>query len=203
MRAEVAKAQTAYKRFADRKRQPAPPYKIGNKVFLGMKNIRTTRPTAKLADKRTGPYKIVKIVNENAVRIKLPDSFGPTYSTFNVLLLEPAPPNLISGCTQPPPDPVQVNGQSKWEIVKILKSSYIRNKLHYRFLWLGYKDDNAERLRWHPAINAEHAPDLVATFHRNNPNAAGPALHRPADGGSPPAKAPTPLRTADSPPREA
>ncbi len=134
-----------------------------------MKNIRTTLPTAKLADKRTGPYKIVKIGNKNAVRIKLPELFGPTYPTFNVSLLEPAPPNSIPGRIQIPPDPVQVDGQSKWEIVKILKSSYIRNKLHYRFLWLGYKDDDAEQLRWHPAINAEHAPDLVPLSIATNP----------------------------------
>lgn len=188
VQAKVAKAQTAYKKFADKRRQPAPPYKVGDKVFLTMKNIQTTRPTAKLADKRTGPYKIVKVVNKNAVRIELPDSFGPTYPTFNVLLLEPAPRNTILGCRQPPPDPVQVDGQSKWEIVKLLESKYIRNKLHYRFLWLGYKDDNSERMRWHPAINAEHAPDLVAAFHTNNPKADGPAPYRPGPRPPPPPK---------------
>ena len=126
-----------------------------------MKHIPTTRPTAKLADKRTGPYKIIEIINKNAVRLALPNLFGPTHPTFNVSLLEPAPRNSIPGRTQVPPDPVKVDGQSKWEIVEVLESRYYRGKLQYRFLWLGFADNDAERLSWHDAVNAEHAPALL------------------------------------------
>ena len=145
-----------------------------------MKHIQTTRPTAKLADKRTGPYKIIEIINKNAVRLALPNLFGPTHPMFNVSLLEPAPRDSIPGRTQVPPDPVKVDGQSKWEIVEVLKSRYYRGKLQYRFLWLGFEDDDAERLSWHNAVNAEHAPDLVTAFHAKNPQAAGPGAHMTA-----------------------
>jgi len=172
----VAKAQAAYKKFADLCQLPSPNYQIGDKVFLAMKHIQTTRPTAKLANKRTGPYKIIKIINKNAVRLALPKSFRPTHPTFNVSLLEPAPRNSIPGRTQVPPDPVKVDGHSEWEIVEVLKSRYQRGKLQYRFLWLGFKDNNAKRLSWHNAINAEHVPNLVAAFHAKNPQAAGPGV---------------------------
>jgi len=89
-----------------------------------MKHIRTTRPTAKLANKRTGPYKIIKIINKNAILLAVPNLFGPTHPTINVLLLELAPHDSIPGCTQVLPDPIEVDGQRKWEIVEVLKSRY-------------------------------------------------------------------------------
>jgi len=36
---EVARAQAAYKKFADLRRLPSPNYQIGNKVFLAIKHI--------------------------------------------------------------------------------------------------------------------------------------------------------------------
>lgn len=102
---EMVKAQEAYKRFADRRQLPAPPYKPGDKVFLEMKNISTTQPSRKLAPKRTGPYTIAKVVNPNAMKLRLPDSFGPTHPTINVLRLEPAPVDTIPGRRQPLPTP--------------------------------------------------------------------------------------------------
>ena len=75
---KVAKAQAAYKKFADLRQLPSPNYQVGNKVFLAMKYIQTTRPMAKLANIRTGPYKIIEIINKNDVWLVFPNLFGPT-----------------------------------------------------------------------------------------------------------------------------
>jgi hypothetical protein len=178
IKGKMAIAQEVYKRYADQRRLPAPAYKKGDRVFLNMRNICTTRPTAKLANKRTGPYEITEVISKNVVRLKLPWSFSPTHPSFNVALLEPAPGFTIPGRKEALPDPVTVDKHNEWGIVKILESRYHGNKLQYRFLWLGYEDDDNEQQEWYPAINAEHAPDLVAAFHAAHPEAASPT-HRP------------------------
>lgn len=171
---EIAIAQAAYKKAADTKRLPAPPYKVGNYVFLNMKNIKTTAPTPKMGKKHTGPYKITRIINANAVKINLPNLFGTTHDVFNVSLFEPAPPSTILGQTQNPPEIITIEGKQKYKVSRILDSRYKGNKLQYRFKWVGYKDQDSENLKWYPAANANHAPELIADFHGRNPHLPGP-----------------------------
>ena len=61
--------------YADQHRGSAPEYKIGNKVWLSMKDIKINRPSRKLMERQLGPFKIIKVVSPNAVKLKLPVSF--------------------------------------------------------------------------------------------------------------------------------
>jgi len=179
VRQEMAKAQLQYQKYADARRLPAPNYKLGDQVFLEMQNISTTQTSRKLGPKRTGPYTIEKVINKNAVRFKLPESFGPTHPTINVSKLEPAPKEYISGRKQPAPAPVQVDGHEQWEVSKVLESRCILAKLHYRFLWLGFEDDDTEQRAWQPAENAAGAEEALREFHEAHPNAPGPEHTQP------------------------
>ena len=49
--ATLVKAAEDMKRFYDAHRQPAPEYQPGDKVWLDVKDVKTTRPTKKLDDK--------------------------------------------------------------------------------------------------------------------------------------------------------
>ena len=93
--------------------------------------------------------------------------------------LEPAPIDTIPGRRQLTPKPVIADGEEQWEIAKVLESKYIRGKLHYRFLWSGFEDDDAEQRAWQPAENAANATVAVQEFHEAHPSAAGPALSAP------------------------
>jgi hypothetical protein len=63
------------KKYVDRKRSEAPEYKVGDLVLLSTKDLPLReRPSRKLAEKYIGPYKIIKIVNENVVELKLPST---------------------------------------------------------------------------------------------------------------------------------
>jgi hypothetical protein len=44
------------------------------------------------------------------------------HPVFHVSQLEPATLNTIPNCIQPPPPPVEVNGETKYEISEILDS---------------------------------------------------------------------------------
>jgi hypothetical protein len=80
----ISIAQAAYMRVAGAKRRAAPRYKVKDKVFLSIGSLKTTQPTNKLANKLTGPYKTVKILNLKAVKIKLLIASGTPYPTFKV-----------------------------------------------------------------------------------------------------------------------
>ena len=54
LRESIAQAQVYYQKSADRKRLPAPDFKVRDRVFVKAEFFRTTRPTKKLAEKYLG-----------------------------------------------------------------------------------------------------------------------------------------------------
>ena len=63
-------------RYYDRKAKQQPDFKIGDMVMLNAKNIRTKRPSKKLAPKLYGPFKILEQRGELAVTILLLGSYA-------------------------------------------------------------------------------------------------------------------------------
>src|SRR6266700_1056427 len=56
LREEMHHAQQWYQGPTDAQCLPAPPFKIGSSVFIKAKYFRSTRPSAKLAEKNLGPF---------------------------------------------------------------------------------------------------------------------------------------------------
>ena len=94
IREEMLWAQALQQEYANRKRQPAPAYKIGDSVWLDARNIRTKRQSKKLDWKNLGLYKISKVVSSHAYRLDLPDSMKLLHPVFHVSLLRPAPNDI-------------------------------------------------------------------------------------------------------------
>ena len=59
LRKTIAEAQTRYQVQADKHRLPAPEYQPGDMVYVNSRNIRTSRPTKKLAEKFLGPFEVL------------------------------------------------------------------------------------------------------------------------------------------------
>ena len=99
------------------------------------------------------------------------------HPVFHVSQLEPAIPNTIPNRVQPPPPPVEIEGEPEYEIAKILDSKIDqcrRNcKLLYLVCWLGYKGMD-EETSWLLAMELRHASDLVSDFHSRYPARLGP-----------------------------
>jgi transposase InsO family protein len=127
-RSEMTYAQAGQQEQANRFRQPAPAFKVGDLVTLNSRNIRTQRPSKKLDWKRFGPFPIEAVVSSHAYRLTLPDTMK-VHPVFHVSLLEPAPNNPFPGQRSPPPPPVVVEGEEEYEVEDVLDSRLFgRNK---------------------------------------------------------------------------
>ena len=73
-RHNIIEAQGRMKTQADKHCMEAPNYKVGDKVWLSTTNLRLTRASKKLSECWVGPYVITKIIGNNTVKLKLPQS---------------------------------------------------------------------------------------------------------------------------------
>ena len=122
----MATAQKHYQGPADTKRSHLPDFKVGDQVFVKAKYFRSTRPSKKLSEKNLSPYPIIAQVGSLSFMIHLPDSMRTVHPVFHVSQLEPATPNVIPNRVQPPPLPIEVDGEPEYEITEILNSKLDR-----------------------------------------------------------------------------
>ncbi len=172
---EITQAQSRYKIQADKRRNLAPPFKVGDKVFLNSKHIKTMCPTAKFAEKFLGPFKIISQPGSHSFTLKLPSDLHAIHPVFHVSQLEPVEENTIPNHTQPPPPPVEVDGEEQYKIAQILDSKIDRRfrcPLLYRIQWLGYEGTD-EEFAWLPATEFS-ADDFIEDFHHRYPDKPGP-----------------------------
>jgi transposase InsO family protein len=175
VRAEMLSAQARYEEAANRRREPARRYKVGDEVYIDARNIKTLRPMKKLDWKNFGPYPVEEVVGPHAYKICLPASMR-IHPVFNVNLLRPNPSDPVPGQTHDPSPPVEVDGLEEWEVEDILDSRWERRgrgrpRLKYTVKWTGYDQPTEE-----PAEYITHADEILANFHRRYPDKPGPGL---------------------------
>ena len=177
LREEMTAAQKRYQGPADARRSPAPNFKVSDLVYVKAKYFRSTRPTKKLSKKNLGPYPIIAQVGTLSFTIRLPDSMRAVHPVFHVSQLEPAMPNTILNRSQPPPPPVEVDGEPEYKITEILNSKLDRQRrqcpLLYLVRWAGYKGTN-EETSWLIATELGHATDLLTDYHHAYLTKPGP-----------------------------
>lgn len=176
LRENIAEAQNRYQGNADRRRAPPPELRVDQEVFVKSKFFKTTRPSAKLADKYLGPFKIIAKVGPQSFTLELSETLRGVHPVFHVSMLEPATPNTIPGRIIPPPPPIEIDGEEEYEIADIVDSKIDRRfrkcPLLYHVKWLGYEGTKDE-YTWVTADNLS-APDAVRDFHAAYPNKPGP-----------------------------
>ena len=177
LREEMTAAQKRYQGPADARRSPAPNFKVGNLVYVKAKYFRSTRLTKKLSEKNLSPYPIIAQVGTLSFTIRLPNSMHAVHPVFHVSQLEPATPNTILNWSQPPPPPIEVDGEPEYKITEILDSKLDRRRrqcpLLYLVRWAGYEGTD-EETSWLVATKLGHATDLLTDYHRAYPAKPGP-----------------------------
>ena len=99
------------------------------------------------------------------------------HPVFHVSQLEPATPNTILNQIQPPPPPIEIDGEPEFEISEILDSKIDNRrrlcKLLYLVRWAGYEGTD-EETSWILTTELGNASELIADFHSAYPNKPGP-----------------------------
>ena len=125
-------AKDRQKKFADKKRTDVR-YEEGQQVLLSTKNLHI--PSAgnkKLLPRYVGPFKILKVINDVAVKLELPEHMK-CHNVFHVSLIKTWNPETRD---PKPPEPVMVEGHLEYVVQKVLqhrikKLSKGRTKVYY------------------------------------------------------------------------
>ena len=168
--AALKQAAEEMSRYYNRHRGKQSVFKVGDKVWLDSRNIKTTRPSKKFDDKWFGPFPITKVISDNVYRLKLTQAFKRVHPVFNITLLRKVHPDEIQERPKPThPEPeIDEEGEEAYEVEEILDSRLYRKKLEYLIKWKGY---GPEWNLWISEKKAEGSKELIAKFHRDHPNA--------------------------------
>jgi hypothetical protein len=160
----MVKAQQSWVKHRD-----TPKYKEGDLVWLEGKNLRINQPTAKLAPRRHGPFKITQVMSNVNYRLELPTQWS-IHPVFHIDLLTPYKETIMHGPNFTRPTPELVDGEEEYSVEKILDSRHFgrRRRLQYLVKWEGYPD--AENM-WVDKDDV-FADDKVREFKASNPDAS-------------------------------
>jgi Chromo (CHRromatin Organisation MOdifier) domain len=128
---------------------------------LRTKNLKLkTIGTRKFLPKFIGPFQILQRIGKVAYKLELPDSMK-CHPVFHVSLLHTY---RSDGRLQPPPIPLDIDGEIEYEVEQILLHRDVkigkRTRREYLIKWLGY---GHEHNSWENSTNL-HCDKLVATY---------------------------------------
>jgi predicted aspartyl protease len=142
----MAVSQQEQEEAANRTRQQAPELRIGDKVWLNLKNVRTTRQSKKL-DWKNAKYTVIEVVGTHSYRLNTPTGI---HNVFHSDLLRTASTDpLDSQATDDvQPNPILVDDEHEYQIEKIIKHRSVRRGRGFQkqFLvkWTGYAEPTWE-----------------------------------------------------------
>ena len=92
------------------------------------------------------------------------------HPVFHISMLEPSAPNEFPNRTETPPPPIIIDGETEFEISKILDSKI--NKCHkcrlqYLVKWSDYEGTD-EETSWIPTSELKHTMESMVDFHLAN-----------------------------------
>ncbi|QRV82688.1 Retrotransposable element Tf2 protein [Ceratobasidium sp. AG-Ba] len=167
LQASVTLANEKIKYYYDLKHRSPEDIKVGDKVWLDTRNIKTERPVAKLSAKKIGPYKVIKREGTHAFKLELPHTLK-IHPVFHTSLVSLKKEDLFG---REPPQPhaeVTPKGEEEYEVEKILDSRKCRNQIQYLVHWKGY---GPESNTWEPLEHLDTAMGAVRKLHRDHPKA--------------------------------
>uniref|UniRef100_A0A8C7YA87 Gypsy retrotransposon integrase-like protein 1 n=1 Tax=Oryzias sinensis TaxID=183150 RepID=A0A8C7YA87_9TELE len=170
-RAALLRSSAANKRLADRHRLPAPTYAPGQLVLLSTANIKLRTESRKLSPKYIGPFKVERVINPVAVRLRLPRFRMRVHPVFHVSQLKPHVTSPLQPSPSQPPPPRIIDGQPAWTIRRIMDVRRRGRGLPYLVDWKGY---GPEERSWEPTSRMLDK-DMLREFHRRHPDKPGGA----------------------------
>ena len=138
---------------ADRHRRDLS-FAVGDRVWLSTRFLPVKGTARKLSALFAGPFSVVQKVGNVAYRLQLPVDWQ-IHDVFHVSQLKGSvgDVNGESG--------IEIEGQTEFEIERILQSRVVRNRKEYLVKWKGYNDFENSWVKAHDMGNAQ---ELVQQF---------------------------------------
>ena len=137
------------------------PYQKNDQVWIEGTHLKTLYPSAKLAPKCYGPFKVMKQLPPTLYEIRIPCQWK-VYNVFHANLITPYKETAIHGPNYSQPPPNLVDGEEEFKVEQILDMKQMGGgcKTHYLVKWKGYPtSDNSWELEKN--LNAD---ELIAEF---------------------------------------
>jgi hypothetical protein len=96
-KAALTKVKDEYSMYYNRRREPAPVFTPGDRVWLDGSDIATNRLSSKLSHRRLGPFVVEACVGHGAYCLALPPHFRRLHPIFPMVKLSPMLPDPIPG----------------------------------------------------------------------------------------------------------
>ena len=158
-RGKLVQAQQRQTRNADRHRR-AVRLVVGDEVLLSTDGLQLRGQNNKLCSPFVGPFAITEVVNANAFRLALPPQMEALHPVFNISRLKPYVSNSPAFATRPqrfdrPPPDIQAdsNGDSLWQVDRVLACKKVGRGKRYLVAWKGYPP---EENTWEPQASISH-----------------------------------------------
>ena len=145
-------------------------FKVGDKVRLSAKNIKTIRSSQKLDHRFLGPFRIIKKIGTQAYKLKLPPKYSRIHNVFHVSLLEPYYQQAGSDLVVIQPD-LADNEEGEYEVDQVLARRTYQNRKEWLVRWTGYgpADD-----QWLTKDKLAGCWELVEEFNQKYPETTKP-----------------------------
>lgn len=155
MQAAMAAVQERYKESADRKRQPAPRYNVGDKVWLLLKNIKLDGQPSKKLGWQHAKYDVVKVISPEVVQLNVP---GKIHNHFHVDLLLPAEEDPLPSQIVEDREPMPLandDGEQEFYIDEVIRCRTKNGERQALVKWTGLSEPE-----WTSLINIQDASAL-------------------------------------------
>ena len=131
------------------------------------------QPTQKLSQKWLGPFKIIKAWSDHEYQLELPHDMERIYPIINVenlKLFRISDESKFPNRSESIPEPVEIGGETEFEVERILDKRKFRKKIQYLVKWTGYGIQDSE---WINSENLPNAQELIEEFEANSKEREG------------------------------
>uniref|UniRef100_A0A0W0FG09 Reverse transcriptase-rnase h-integrase n=1 Tax=Moniliophthora roreri TaxID=221103 RepID=A0A0W0FG09_MONRR len=135
-----------------REKQKLDVFEEGQKVWLEAKNLAMGYPSKKLALKREGPFKVLKVLGPVMYRLDLPHQWK-IHSVFHAALLSPFKQTEAHGpsFTEPPPDLIE--GFEEYEVEAVVGHRPKKRPREFLVSYTGYDSSHNRWIRMEGMMN--------------------------------------------------
>lgn len=135
-------------------------FNVDDLVVLSAKNLRQKRPSKKLSHRYIEPFQVQNIVEKQAYRLTLPDTYR-IHSVFHVFLLEPYHRRADNSSISELHLLELIDNDEQYEVEEILNRKKFKEDIFYKVKWLEWSE---EYNQWLFLADVEEASELRQAY---------------------------------------